>query len=258
MGANVGYFLNRHMAMFTTILVLFFVTLLVAATALHPFGIEFKKEVDITLFVVTAGFAITIVQLNQSMALQRGGFIKDHVAQFFTRPELYATWHDLVYNYEDDLFTKVDEYVQKHHLADQPERPIPLSLDRIEMSTAERSKWAGIRIYHPAVFQGSTEEKQLDALLGYLDVVGFYCESGLISINDVAASLGYFLAHMGKRRVIEAYLKLTEDAWKKPEYRRITPDPPFVYTRKLFKSLASLNDARLAKLSAPMLGSAAG
>jgi len=221
------------------------------------FGVlTFDKKIDLAFLVAAFGFLITIVQLNQSTALQRGTFIKDHVAQFFARPELYETWHDLVYNYENDLFAKVDEYVARNKLRGMPQRPIQLTLDQIDLTSEERIKWNGIRIYHPDIFQGSDEEKKLDGLLGYLDVIGFHCESGLIGVADVSGSLGYFLSHMGRRRIIMYYLDLTKDLWQGPnsKYREITPEPPFDYTRKLLDRLARFNQRRMASPPPPVVG----
>src|SRR5258706_8852625 len=70
--------------------------------------IGFDKNLSWTVLIAVPGFGLTILGIAQSVLLQRGAFVKDYIAQFFLRPELYGAWQDLIYNFDDDLFLEVE------------------------------------------------------------------------------------------------------------------------------------------------------
>jgi hypothetical protein len=190
----------------------------------QPLGFGFEPKLSWAAVVAVPGFAITILTLTQTVALQRGAFVKDYIAQFFLRPELYGTWHDLVYRYSNELFNEVDAFVNLNQLATSQEKPVQLAL-----SSEMVRKWSNIIIYHPNCFQGSEHERKLDAMLGDLNVIGYYHYRGLVSLNDISGSLGYFLAFVRYRKVVQCYIDSVKNEWGKTDstFKEIHPIHPY-------------------------------
>jgi hypothetical protein len=208
-----------------------------------PLGFGFQRELSWAAVVAVPGFAITILTLAQTVALQRGAFVKDYIAQFFLRPELYGTWHDLVYRYSNELFGEVDTFVKQNLLVASQEKSIQLML-----SPEMVKKWGNIIIYHPDYFQGSEHERKLDAMLGYLNVIGYYHYRGLVSLKDISGSLGYFLAFVRYRKVVQRYIDSIKAEWGKTDstLREIHPIHPYFYLELLQDELAR-QDLKLKK-----------
>lgn len=78
----------------------------------------------------------------------------------------------------------------------------------------------GSRLYHPEKFQGSEEEKRLDSLLGYFNIVAYYYNRKVLSLNDINGSIGYYLMVMASRRVIKEYMNLIVASWEKHEQKQ--------------------------------------
>lgn len=204
---------------------------------------QFDKSINLAAFITIPGIFFAVISLLMSVFLQRGAFVKDYMAQFFLRPELYQTWHDLIYDYDDDLFEYVDRFVSDEKLTQRTRRPIPLALNVNALKEDQRDKWSDIKIYHPAIFQGSEEEKRIDSLFGYLNVIGYYHARGLIHLRDISGTLGYFLAHMSQRKVVRAYVRIMNEAWERrgSRLREIHPVPPYSYLEHLLSAIERRN-----------------
>jgi hypothetical protein len=209
--------------------------LIVGGALLYFKVLTFDEKTGLTALVVILGFVITIIQLQQSIALQKGNFVKDYVSQFFTNPELYRIWHELIYTYDNTTFEKIDARMKERHLGRRP-RPV---ID--DLSDFQGARQVGARFYHPALFQGSEEEKRLDIILGYFDVIGYHYSRNLIGLKDIAGSFGYFLSMTRARAVVQAYLDLSKREWQAPDYRVITPTPPFAFLQRLLEDLDAYN-----------------
>ncbi len=204
---------------------------------------KFDNSINLAAFITIPGIIFAVISLLMSVFLQRGAFVKDYMAQFFLRPELYQTWHDLIYDYDDDLFEYVDSFVRDQRLREQSRRPIPLALNTHALPEAKKEKWSGFNIFHPEIFQGSDEEKRIDALFGYLNVIGYYHARGLLHLRDISGTLGYFLAHMSQRKVVRAYMQIMNEAWEQrgSKHREIYPIPPYSYLEHLLREIERRN-----------------
>lgn len=217
------------------ILAVLITELMILLTA-RVFGLQSDLKVGIAAFTATPLFVVTILELGRNLRLQRAAFIKDYVSQFFINPHLYQTFHELIYTYPNSLFEKVDD-IRRAQKLDNCEKPV---FEPFKELQGERL--VGARLYHPRLFQTSVEERRLDALLGYFDVIAYYYAKGYLRIADIAGSVGYFLAVMGARTVIRDYMKLNQEAWSSPEYnRRMGATPPFAYLNRLLDDIQSYN-----------------
>jgi hypothetical protein len=205
--------------------------------AARTFGIEADLRVGIAAFTATPLFVITLLELARNLRLQRAAFIKDYVSQFFINPQLYQTFHELIYTYPNSLFERVDKIRQDQKL-DVCDKPVFQPFQELQ---GDRS--IGARLYHPRLFQSSIEERRLDALLGYFDVIAYYYAKGFLRIEDIAGSVGYFLSVMGARNVISDYMKLNQEAWSSPDYNRsMGATPPFAYLNRLLEDIKHYNE----------------
>ncbi len=201
-------------------------------------NVGFDRRLSWTVLIAVPGFGLTILGLAQSVMLQRGAFVKDYIAQFFLKPELIGAWQDLIYNFDDDLFSEVERFVKENNLAAHKERPILLALDEEGIK-----RWGNVKIYYPYIFQGSEEEKRLDALMGYLNVIGYYHNRGLISTRDIYGSLGYFLLLLQDREAATLHRQMIKDEWGRQErYNRVVPHPPYSYMESLLDVLVKHRD----------------
>ena len=208
-------------------------------------GLQPDIKVGVAAYTATPLFVVTLMELARNLRLQRAAFIKDYVSQFFTDTNLYQTFHDLIYTYPTSVLEKIDQLRVKKKL-DKAARPV---FDPFASLQGDRE--VGSRFYHPRLFQGSPEERRLDALLGYFDVIAYYYAKGFLRIEDIAGSIGYFLAVMRARAVIAEYMRLTEEAWHSEEYRRMGSTPPFAYLRRLLDDINQYDkrfESRIKKL----------
>lgn len=206
-------------------------------TAVHVLNLQ--TDLRVGFVALTAGplFIITIMELGRNLCLQRATFIKDYVSKFFTNTELYQTFHELIYTYTDSVFDKVDNIRKEQNLDTQP-KPVFNPFEELQ-----DGRQVGSRLYHPRLFQTSPEERRLDALLGYFDVIAYYYAKGFLRIEDIAGSVGYFLAVMKARKVICDYMELNREAWSTPEYnRKMGATPPFSYLKRLLDDIQKYND----------------
>ena len=180
-------------------------------------------------------FVVPLMQLGRNVRLQRASFIKDYVSQFFTNDKLYRTYHDLIYTYDDETYAKVNQIANE---IDEKNKVKPM-FDCFE--SLNRSRQEGARLYHPDFFQGSLEEQRLDALLGYFDVIGFYYCRGFLKMEDIAGTLGYYLAFIGRRQVLKRYFEICAN----PEYwsaeSKLFATEPFGYLRRLLLDFEKYN-----------------
>lgn len=181
------------------------------------------------------GFSVVIMQFLRKLTLDRAGFIENYISKFFIDETLITTFHDLIYTYDDDTFKQFD-CIRIQQELDKEKKPIfePFSEFQAERKT-------GSRLYHPRLFQGSTEEMRLDALLGYFNVIAHRYTKGLLRLDDISGSIGYYLIVMHKRIVIREYLNLQESEWKTGGYEKFGRTPPMKHLRELMRDMYDKN-----------------
>lgn len=209
------------------------IVIIVAMRLLH---LEPDVKVGIATFTAVPLLVVTLMELGRNLRLQRAAFIKDYVSQFFTNVDLYQTFHELIYSYTNSLFEKL-ETIRKQQNLDTHEKPVFAPFEELQAG-----RQIGSRLYHPRLFQGSIEERKLDALLGYFDVIAYYYAKGYLRIEDIAGSVGYFLAVIKARQVVSDYMKVNREAWATPDYNNtMGVTPPFAYLQRLLDDLQEYN-----------------
>jgi len=164
--------------------------------------LKFNREVGIAIFTGVPLFLITIIQLKVSSTIQRSNYVRELASKIHSQPELSEAFFYLVYTYDNELFKSFKEKGEEARLKLQGERTI------------------GRRLYDPDTFQGSEEERRLDNLLSYFDIIGFHFYRGLIPIDDIAGVLGFHLAALSTREVIKSYREGNPDHWEKSSFTK--------------------------------------
>jgi hypothetical protein len=188
----------------------------------EPF-LKFDKNVQIGIFATVPLFVVTVIQVRSAVKLQRAAFIKEYVTKLHTDRDLSEAFHYLVYTYSDpvlDKFLRADPQVREEM---QKGRPV------------------GGRLYDPSTFQLSEEERRLDGILGYFDVLGYHYVAGTVSLRDVANVLGFQLAALSRRKVVRDYLNAIPDYWKKFEGDDPQAVAPFRYLTVLLTDFRKYN-----------------
>ena len=195
----------------------------------RPPILQFDNKTSIAVFAILPPLIIGVVQLRNTLALQRATFIKDFISRLYTDKELSQAYHYLVYTYSDSSY--------KAFKAATPEERIKMQGGRTE----------GNRFYDPDHFQGGEEERRLDALLGYFDIVGYHYWNGALEIRDIARLLGYHLTILGKRDVVVDYLNAVPNYWKKVSGRTEAVGP-FRYLTVLLQDFGKFNEDEQSKI----------
>jgi hypothetical protein len=196
--------------------------------------LAFTSKLEIGAFATIPLFVITVLQVRSAIRGQKASFIRDYVAQLYTTEQLSQAFHYLVDTYTDakfDSFRAADEEQRK---ALQQGRPV------------------GGRLFDPSTFQGTEEERRLDALLGYFDVIGYHYWAGAVEMKEVAGVLGYHLAALATRKVVVEYLEEIEQEWPGMPYSEVKAVGPFRYMVVLiedFKVFNKKNQDRIAALN---------
>jgi len=76
--------------------------------------ITFQQFGGATPFITLAGFAVTVIQLYNGNSEARASFLKTYTTDFILKPELYGTWHDLIYGYSNTVYAALDAHVRQH------------------------------------------------------------------------------------------------------------------------------------------------
>ena len=222
---------------------------LVVALAIRLGFLNWQTNVDYQIITVLPLFALALLQLYYNGRLQRSEFIRKYSEKFFTNQELYSAFHELVYQYTDSIFDKVNDDVKVKEasgaLGDGTSRPYFVSLD------VNTGRVEGKRFYHPKYFQGSAEERRLDMLIGYFDLIGYHHDQGFFSIEEIAGSLGHYLNILSKREIVRYVREVYLDSVRDSRYAQANGYiRPFNYFEKLMKSTEKFNskiDSRVKK-----------
>ena len=126
--------------------------MLVGLVQLVP-ALTFSGKVGLTAFTGVPLLLLAVIQIDRAIRLQRASFVKDYVSKFFIEKGLYENFHELIYTYSDKFFEQVDEALQEVDGQDNKSDKTIQNGDTV-------------RRYHPKTFQGSSEERKLDVILG--------------------------------------------------------------------------------------------
>ena len=202
--------------------------------------IETSHSIGAALIVAIPTIALFIaahVQLQKNREYQRAAFLGEYVSRIFTDKEFSDTFHYLIYTYNDHCFCKVKIKLKDDGITrDSGQKAMYQCLESLPIQDGREE---GFRFYHPDVFQGSAEEKRLDSLLGYFNIVAYYYKKEkLLSIDDINGSIGYHLAVMSARTIVSEYMNIIEADWEKGGYaKKFGIQEPFRDLKVLLRDL---------------------
>ena len=155
--------------------------------------------------------------------------------------EIFATY--------EELKTTCDNVKKKKKQQDLDCLTIKLTglQDRMfeELAHLQGGRKEGCRFYHPRLFRGSVEERRLDSLLGFLNIIAYYYlrEPHLVRKSDMDASIAYLLRSTVMSAVVSDYIAFVEMIHKKERkagihknnigFRIIGQKNPFLYLIKI-------------------------
>ena len=171
----------------------------------------------ITAIPAIALFLAAYIQLRRNARNQRVAFVSQYVSRIFTDQELSDTFHYLIYTYSNDRFCRVKMKLKDDGITRESCHGHETTHEAMYASlySLQDGRKKGFRFYHPDFFQRSVEEKRLDSLLGYFNIIAYYVRKGLLDRKDIDGSIGYHLTVMGTRDVIAEYMKIIEEEWNK-------------------------------------------
>lgn len=171
--------------------------------------LEFEPKVQLGAFATVPLFVLTILQIRSAVRIHRASFVKDFVAKLHTDKELSSAFHQLIYTYSNERYEQF--------------KRASSATDDQAIQQLQGNRQVGERLYDPDKFQGSEEERRLDAVLGYFDIIGYHCVTRVVDIEDVAPVLGFQLAALSTRTVIKDYLRSIPEYWRQSSFSRDAP-----------------------------------
>jgi len=231
---------NRRIVYILGFILIWAIVIVGLGSGLIEDSVREKIELPVTIFVATISIFFTLLEIQRNSELQRANFVKDYIAALHINDGLKTTFHELIYLYKDDYFKLIHN-----------NKPIELSdADKVlntffelEENKINNGRKVGSRFYHLTQFQGSEEERKLDSLLYYFDVIGYYYNKGLISMTDINGTIGYFVDCLSSRECTKTYLELIYKSGK----NRSDAIIQFRYLNKMIKDFKKLGDNVAAK-----------
>ena len=210
--------------------------------------IEIKNQIDLFGLVGVPAFVITIWQLLRGHQIQSFDLVRSHMTGFLSNKALRSAFMELIYTYNDDDWNAVKAKLPKALNRESKKTSAMRENSWKALETLNIGRAEGRRLYDPDFFQGSEEEKRLDAVLHFFDVLAYGYRSKMISVADLAGVAGYHLTIIGSREVTTYFLKRNKEFWDNLPYReRVGAEPPFENLRVLLKAVKQYNRTARAK-----------
>lgn len=169
---------------------------------------------------------------------------------------MYETYHDLIYNYSDAEWEKTHAATEKYR-KDCQEKVENVTFETRDAvwktlnpssSNSSGNRPDGKRRYHPMFFQGSLEERKLDKVMNFFDLIAHQYGRGVLKLGDISGIAGYHLGVIGTRKVIQYYLVLNAEKWSDLSYQAaVGTEPPFTNLKRLLKDLEKWQKKRTGK-----------
>lgn len=198
----------------------------------HPSDGYFDTDgFDLRIFAGLVVASVALLTLRRNSVVQQAEFVSDYISRLYTDENLWNTYHQLIYRYWDERFAIVHEVADKaKHIETMKVRiqspsngkpKPPTAVDNTSLEEALKKKNMDLDgpTYHPWIFQGCDEEKRIDALLGFLNGVDYYCAKGHISVGEIYRHMGTHLLTLRSREVISEYFKVNDLAWETAKFQ---------------------------------------
>lgn len=221
-----------------------FAVILVVALILIQMGVvKPRGEVDIFAIAGIPLFIATIASLAKTYRVQAAGLVRSHISELLANTDLHMAFHELIYAYRDETWEAVKAALPTHLGRDvAPKTPEMRKQSWEALAALNEGRSEGFRYYDPDFFQHSPEERRLDSVLHYFDMLAYNRERHLISVEDITGVAGYHLAVIGSRSVIRYYLARNRDWWEKLPYKqRVGAEEPYRHLRSLLEEIERRN-----------------
>ena len=175
----------------------------------------------------------TALQVKNNQKSRYIAFVSDYVSKLFTNEEFVDTFYYLIYTYTPEVFhevkNKLEDLLNEERNTD---RDLQEEMYR-RLECLQHGRKAGVRFYHPRLFQGSVEEKRLDSLLGYFNFIAYvyYNERKLVAREAIDGIVGYHLDEIVGSAVVQEYFAYINEVWSAGDHltRFGTHHRPFRY-----------------------------
>jgi hypothetical protein len=229
--------LNHHFVLKAVAIILLPIAIL--SVVAWGLGFEFRAQVDLASFTTIPLLLLAILQLYRTQRTQQAASIKEFLNEFRKDDELYTIYFDLVYLYRNQLHDDMRKCVDGKTAGQLP--------DFSPFERMQDGREVGRRLYLPAWFTLSPEERRLDALFDYFNTLGFYYREGLVSMRDIARILGDYLAVLTQRSIVWHYLQHCQESQNSKVLQVSRAAEPFWYVSLLLNEFAAYNDKATAR-----------
>lgn len=199
---------------------------------------ENEKKVSVVVALLTFGsLTFAAAGLLGKERFDRAAFLKEHATKFFTDRELMDAWFELVEQYDNAIYLAIDQAVVRHGYG----RPLPQScVDELHYRQRVWNAGAGRdprkRFWHPETLPRSPEERRIDSLMGYFDVLAYYWQIGYASLEEMHGLLGTYLGLLNAKRATRDYVRNMQSRWDAHGFNRLVSHAPFEHLCKLLEA----------------------
>jgi hypothetical protein len=193
-------------------------------------------HIGAALFTSVPLFVLAIIQLAKSYRVQRAQYVKDFLMEFRRNQAIVEAYYDLIYSYKDDIYEQVKELAEKREKPNSNEKPV---FDLFSKLQGERDK--GKRFYYPKFFHFSDEERRLDGVLDFFNTLAYFWAEGLVTMEEIANTLGEYLVVICERKVVREYLDYCNDPEQSIYRGRFGNTSAYLYLGRLIEEFITFN-----------------
>lgn len=220
------------------VIVLFLiVALFLAALALADTENE-NNDLTVAVYVSFIGVMLALFQFDRTMRVQKANFIKEFVSGFHLNKGLQNDFFNLIYLYTDSKYELI------MNAKGAPKGPEFGANKFFDEDGINKDKKNGERYYNIYTFTGSEEERRLDSVLYYFDIVAYYFNAKLLTIQEIEGTLGYFLDVLTVRKSVRDYINLIKKEWADSTYGKQGSVQPLRNLDKLIVSFEKRKEKR--------------
>ncbi len=227
---------------FIVILLLLYISINTNILALPLFSSENNGSAKVLLGI--AAILAVVWRLRKSALTSRSDYVRNYLSKFFLNDELNDSFYSLVQEYDRLTWEKVCAELSDYNqsISNKKNKSSHSKKNKgawKKLNAINKNRKSGTRYYHPAYFQGSEEERRLDRLLGYFDIIAFHVQNNDFPIEDVESLLGYQINAIGSSQPIKHYMEIIEDNWKDNAVyrRRFGNTIPYYHLRQLIHDI---------------------
>lgn len=234
-------FLGKKYLLNAIILILL-IELILITLSLTPF-VKTSFEINATLFTTIPLFILTIMQLAKTYRVQRAQYVKDFLMEFRRNKEISDSYYQLIYSYKDETYEKIKEIAKSQEEPTSSEKPVFEIFKHLQ-----GNRKVGERYYYPKFFHFSEEERKLDGVLDFFNTLSYYWSEGLVSMEEIANTLGEYLVVISQRKVIKEYLDYCNNTEESKYKERFESTSAYLYLVRFLEEFINFNSEHKRKI----------